>query len=173
MTYIFAFGCQHHEGYAEHCVGTGGEDGELHIAVLHAELHFGTLRASYPVALCFLQRVGPVYLVKTVKQTLCVCRHSQTPLLHLLLYHGIAAALTHAVHHLVIGEHCAKSGTPVHHCLAKVGYTVVHQHLLLLLLAHLIPLLGGEVQLLAHCHVQVVGAFMLKMLYELFYGQCL
>ena len=61
---------QHHEGHTEHRVGTGGEYRELFIAVCHLEHNLGTLASSYPVALGFFQRVGPVYRVQSVEQTL-------------------------------------------------------------------------------------------------------
>ena len=43
LLYILAFRSQYHKGYAKHGIGTGGEDGEFHIAVFHRKLHFGTL----------------------------------------------------------------------------------------------------------------------------------
>ena len=111
----FAFGSQHHEGDAEHGVGTGGEDGELQVTVLHLELHFGTFAAAYPVLLCLFQRFGPVYGLQSVQQALCVCRYAEAPLAHLLLHYGETAALADAVHHLVVGKHGAELRTPVHH----------------------------------------------------------
>ena len=47
--------CKHHEGHAEDGVGTCGENGKMLVAVLHLELHLGSFRTSYPVALCLLQ----------------------------------------------------------------------------------------------------------------------
>ena len=55
LSHQFAFRSQHHEGHAKHRVGTGGEDGELQVAIFHLELHFGTFGASNPVALCLLE----------------------------------------------------------------------------------------------------------------------
>ena len=145
----FALGSQHHEGHAEDGVGTGGEDGELHVAVLHGKLHLRSLRTAYPVALGLLQRVGPVDFLQSVEQSLGIGRHAQTPLAHLLLlHHGIAAAHAHAVHHLVVGQHRTQFGAPVHHRLSEIGDTVVHEHLLLLLLREGVPLAGGEVEFL-------------------------
>ena len=98
LLHEFALRSQHHEGYAKNSVGTCGKDSELHIAVLHRELHFGTLATTNPVALCLLERVCPVYFIKAIEQALCVCRHTQAPLLHFLLHHRVAAAFAHAVH---------------------------------------------------------------------------
>ena len=117
------------------------------IAVLHLELHLCSLRTTNPVALSLLERVGPVDGLQSVEQTLGVCRHTQAPLAHLLLNHRIAATHADAIDNLVVGKHSAEFRTPVHHRLAKICYTVVHQHLLLLLLRERLPLVGGEVKL--------------------------
>ena len=51
--YQFAFGSQHHESNAKNSVGASGKDGETFVAVFHGKLHFGSFRATNPVALCF------------------------------------------------------------------------------------------------------------------------
>ena len=73
----------------------------------YSELHLRTLTSAYPVLLCLLDRVAPVDSLQTVEQALRVSRCAQTPLLHLLLHDGEAAALAHAVHHFVVGKHRA------------------------------------------------------------------
>ena len=163
-----AFWCEHHKRDTENGVGAGCEYGEFLVAVLNAELHLRSFRTAYPVALCLLERVGPVYCVESVEQTLCVCRHTQTPLLHLLLHNGIAAAHRYAVNHLVVGKHRAQSCAPVHHRLAHVSYAIVHQCLLLLLLVHGVPLVGCEAHHLRASHVEPLGSLLAEVLYELF-----
>ena len=101
------FGCQHHECYAKHRIGTSGENGKLHVTVLHLEAHFRTFRTTDPVALRFFQRISPVNCVQTVKQTLGIRRNSQAPLAHFLLHHRMAATFRHTVNNLVIGKHRA------------------------------------------------------------------
>ena len=165
LLHEFALGSQHHECHTEDGVGTRGEDGELYIAVSHFELHLRTFRTTNPVALGFLQRVGPVDGLQAVEESLGIGRHAQTPLAHLLLFYGIAAALRYTVHHLVVGEYGAESRTPVHHCLTEIGDAVVHQHFLLLLLRPAVPLVGRELQLLRLCHTesfQALGAVLLE-----------
>ena len=98
---------QHHERHTEHRIGTGGEDGEVLVRVSHLEFHFRTLASAYPVALGFLQRVGPVYLIQSVQQALGIGRDAQTPLAHLLLHHRIAASHADAVYHLVVSQYGA------------------------------------------------------------------
>ena len=173
LAHEFAFRCEHHECHSEDGVGACGEDGEFHVAVFHLELHLRSFRASYPVFLCLLDAVAPLHGVESFEQTLRVCRRTEAPLLHLLLHHGVAAAFAHAVHHLVVGEHRAESGTPVHHGLAEVGDAVVHEHLLLLHLVVGVPLVGGELQVFAFSHVESLGAFLFEVLHEFFYGLCL
>ena len=171
--HILALRGQYHEGDTEHGVGTCGEDGEVDVAVFHVKHHLGTFRASYPVALCLFQRVGPLYGVESVEQALCIGRHTEAPLLHLLLHHGESAAHAQSVDHLVVGQHGAQAGTPVHHGLAQVGYAVVHEHLLLFLLLPAVPFVGGEAEFLGLCHIEALGTFLGEMLHEGADGKCL
>ena len=87
---------------------------------------------------------------------------------HLLLHHGVSATLRHAVDHLIVGQHGTQLGTPVHHRLAQVGDAVVHQYLLLLLLAHGLPLGSGELQVLRAGSVDTLRAVLLKVGYQTF-----
>ena len=170
LLHELALRCENHEGHAEDGVGTGGEDGELDVAVFHCKLHLCSFRASDPVFLCLLYRVAPVDGVKTVEQALRVGTCAQAPLAHLLLHHGVAATLAHAVHHLVVGQHGTQTGAPVDHRLAKVGYAIVHERLLLLYLAHVAPLVSRKLERFALGHVQTLGALLLEMFDELLYG---
>ncbi len=154
MGHQFAFGSQYHEGNSEHGICTGGENGKFQIAVLYLELDFGTFTAAYPVFLRLFQRFGPVDGVKSVQQALCVGRYAQTPLAHLFLDYGEAAAFRYAVYHLVIGKHGTQLRTPVYHCFTQIGDAVVHQDFLLLFFAHGIPLIGSEMQFFAACGIQ-------------------
>ena len=131
LLYEFALRSQYHEGDTEDGICTGGEDSESHVAVSNLELHLRSFRTTNPVLLSFLQRVGPVDGLQSVEQSLSVCAHTQAPLAHLFLYYRIASTHTHTINNLVVGKHGAQSGTPVHHRLAQIGYTIVHQHLLL------------------------------------------
>ena len=108
---IFALWSQNHEGYTKHCIGTGGEDGELHVAVLSQNSTSVPSRTANPVLLGFLDTIAPLDGLQSVEQSLRVSRCSQAPLLHLLLDDRITATLTYAVYHLVVGKH---STTPGH-----------------------------------------------------------
>ena len=167
LRHEFALRRQHHERYAEDSVGASGEDSEVEVLTSHFELHLRTLTSAYPVLLCLLDRVAPVDSLQTVEQALRVSRCAQTPLLHLLLHDGEAAALAHAVHHLVVGKHRAQTGAPVHHRLAEVSDAVVHERLLLLHVAHGAPLFCCELQMLALGDIQTLGALLVEVLYEL------
>jgi len=165
---ILALWSQHHEGNTKHGIGTGGEDGELHVAVLYREYDLCTLRTANPVFLGFLDTVAPLDGLQTVEQSLRVSRCSQTPLLHLLLDDRITATLTYAVYHLVVGKHSTQTWAPVNHGLAEVSNAVVHQNLLLLQVVEAVPFLGCEVDLLVLSHVQVSRTLLLEALDELF-----
>ena len=144
----------------------------MFVAICYFELHFRTLRASYPVTLSLFQRVCPVYCVKTVKKSLSVCTYTETPLAHLLLYNGETATNRDTIDNLVVGEYGTKTGTPVHHSLSEVSYAVVHQHLLLLLLVHSLPLVSGEGEFLALSDIESLSTFLVKVLNELLYWLC-
>ncbi len=93
-------------------------------------------------------------------------------MLHFFLHYGVAATLAHAVYHLIVGEHRAELGTPVHHRLAQVGNAVVHQRFLLFHIAHLLPLLGGEVEFRALCKVlRAFCALLLEVFHEFGNGE--
>ncbi len=166
--HIVALRRQHHKRNPEHRVGSRCEylKRQTVVASVDGKLHLRTLRTAYPVALCFLQRVGPVELVESVKQTLRVGRHPQTPLIHQFLLHGIAAAYRHTLAHLVIGQDSAELRTPVDHRISKISYAVVHQRLRTLLLVHGVPFIGRESQFLAACGPHALRAMLGKMLFK-------
>ena len=166
LRHEFAFGSEHHEGYTENRVGARGEDREFHVAVFHRKLHLRAFRTPDPVALRFLDRIGPVEFVESVEQAAGVGAHAQTPLLHLLLHHGVSAAFRNAVHHFVVRQHGAERRTPVHHRLAEVGDAIVHQHLLTLHVAHRLPFGGGERERFAFGRMEVSRAVGGKMRFE-------
>ena len=166
LRHEFAFGSEHHEGYPKNRVGTGGEDRELHVAVFHRKLHLRAFRTTDPVALRFFDRIGPVEFVESVEQSAGIGTDAQTPLLHLLLHHGVSAAFRNAVHHFVVRQHRAERRAPVHHRLAEVGNAIVHQHLLTLHVAHRLPFGGGERERFAFGRMEVSRAVGGKMRFE-------
>ena len=141
---IFRLRSEHHEGDSEDGVGTRGENLEAEVLPGHGETHLGAFRPAYPVALGLLERVAPLEPVESVEQTLCVCRHPQTPLFHNFLFHRETSAHAHSLAHFIVGEHSAESRTPVHHRLAEIGYAVVHKPLGALFLREGVPFFGGE-----------------------------
>ena len=165
-----ALGSQYKEGHAKHRIGTGGEDGKVHILVCHFYLNLGTFASTNPVLLGFLDALAPLDGFQTVQQTLAIGTDTQAPLAHLLLFHRVAATLTHTVHHLVVGQHGAQSWTPVHHRFAHEGQTVVHQHVALFFGVPAPPLLCGKTQFFRTGNVPIACSFFLKVLYEHFNG---
>ncbi len=170
---IFAFGSKNHERYAKHRVGTCGEYFQLHVAVGDGEAHLSALRAANPVALGFFERVGPVDSIESVEQTLSVGRNAQTPLIHQLLFNGVAAANRNAFAHLVVGQHRAEFRTPVDHRVAKIGYAIVHQHVAALLFVHSLPLIGRERHLFAAGCMNALGSVSFEMLLKVGYRHSL
>ena len=115
------------------------------IAISNVELYLSTLRATNPVALGLFQGVSPINLLKTVEQSLGVGRDTEAPLAHFLLHHRIAATNRDTIHHFIICQHRSQLWAPVHHRISQVGDTVVHQHLLFLLLREVMPVGSREV----------------------------
>ena len=115
LSHQFAFRSQHHEGYSEHGIGTGSKDSEFQVAVFHLEADFSTLRTTDPVTLSLFQRVGPVYGFQTVEQTLCIGRHTQTPLTHLLLNYRMTATFRNSVDYLIVGQYRTQCRLPWSH----------------------------------------------------------
>ena len=114
-----------------------------------------------------ISQVQAARALSVVEQSASICRYAQAPLAHLLLHHGVSATFRHAVYHLIVGQHGTQLGAPVHHRLAQVGDAVVHQYLLLLLLAHGLPLGSGELQVLRAGRVDTLRAVLLKVGYQL------
>ena len=168
--HVFALGGENHECYAEDSVGAGGENLQVYIGVSYMEKHLGALAAANPVALCLLEAVGPVYLLKAFEKALGVCRHAKAPLVHHLLLDGISATYAHALADLIVGKNSAEFGAPVDKGVAEVGDAVVHQHVALFLMRHGLPLVGGEMKFLRAVGMDAFGAFFLEMLLEVGYG---
>ena len=72
---------------------------------------------------------------------------------HFFLDDGETAAFTDTVYYFVIGQYGTELWTPVNHCLAQIGNTVVHQDFLLFLFTLGIPFCGGKTQFLATSHI--------------------
>ena len=156
-----ALGGKHHKGDAEYGIHAGGEyrNVEMLVAVDSVEHHLGALGLAYPIALHFLEGIGPGELVEAVEEASGIGRDAKLPLGHLLLLHGEAAAHREAVLDFVIGQHGAEALAPVDGSLALVSDAVVHQGVGLLLLGHRIPLVCSELELLRARGVNAFGTF--------------
>ena len=108
------------------------------------EAHFSAFGATDPVALSFLEGFAPSQRVEVAAQAGCISRDAEAPLVHEFLFHRVAAADRKSFRHLVVGEHGAEFGTPVHHCLSLICQTVVHQRVALLFLRHGVPFIGSK-----------------------------
>ncbi len=122
---------QHHVGRAEQRVGAGRED--LDLLVADREAHAGAVAAPDPVALHGLDLLRPVQPVQVVDQPVGVRGDPHHPLAQVPPEHGEVAALAAAVGgDLLVGQHRAQAGAPVHRRLGQVGQAVLVQHLALL-----------------------------------------
>ena len=104
---------------------------------------------------------------------MCIGRYTETPLAHFLLDDRETAAFTDTVYYFVIGKYGTELRTPVNHCLAQIGNTVVHQDFLLFLFTLGIPLCGGETQFFAASHVYSFGTGLAECFNQFLDGTCL
>ena len=113
-----------HISRAEQGVRPGGKDLDV-LAGGGLEDHLGAGGAADPVALLGLDPVDKVHSVQTVDELLGVLCDLQHPLALFLADDGGAAALTHALYHLLIGQHTLTGGAPVHRHGGLIGQTVL------------------------------------------------
>ena len=119
-------GGDHHEGGAVQRVRAGGEDGDgarRAVGELDVEVDVGALGATDPVALHGQHpvRPGALELLHVVEQPLGVVGDLEVPLVQLALGHLGAAALAHALHDLLVGQHGLVVGAPVDRAVLAVG----------------------------------------------------
>ena len=164
FVHIFAFGSKHHKSNTKNRIGTSGEYFEVYIiSSFDGKMHFCSFATTYPVALCFLERVGPIDGVKSLKQAFGICTHTQTPLVHHFLLYRVTAAERYAFGYFVIGQYRSQFGTPIDHGVAEICYTIVHQHVRLLLAIHRLPFVGGESKYLRRgCRSVGIGTFLFE-----------
>ena len=84
------------------------------------------------------------------------------------LHHRISATDGETFAYLVVGEHRAQFGTPVHHCIAQISDSIVHKHVAFCFLIFGIPLVGGKRHVVRACGVGSFGAVGFEVLYKLF-----
>src|SRR5574344_91543 len=170
--HIITLRSKNHESDTEHCIRTRCKNSNGLLRILYMELYFSTFRTTYPVTLCLFYRIGPVYFIKTVEQTLCISRDTKTPLTPLTLNDRITTTDTKSVYNFIIGKNSAQTSTPVYHCFTKIGDTIVHKSLLLLFLIHSFPLLSRTAEIFGLSYVKILSTFIIKMLYKFFYWLC-
>ena len=142
---ILAFRGKHHECNTENSIGTSGENLQIKVFTCYREKHFCSLTISNPIALSFLYGITPFHSVKVTKKTTGISTNTQTPLIHQLLFHRITTTQRYSFAHFIVGKHCTKFRTPIHHCITKVSNAIVHEHIVLFLLAVSIPLFSSEI----------------------------
>ena len=115
-----------HVSRTEQGVGPGGKDLDV-LAGGGLEYHLGAGGAADPVALLGLDPVDEVHGVQAVDELLGVLGDFQHPLALFLPDDGGAAALAHALHHLLVGQHALTGGAPVHRHGGLIGQAVLVQ----------------------------------------------
>ena len=116
----------HHVGNAVEGVGPGGVHGEL-VAGGGGKVHLCAGGTANPVFLLGLHPLRVVHQIQVVDEAVGILGDFQHPLGLHLVHHRAAAALAHAVHHFLVGQHAFAGGTPVHGHLFLVGQTMLEQ----------------------------------------------
>ena len=114
------------EGRAEQGVGARGEHVEAGLGRVgeprDGEGDLGAVAAADPVALHGADRLGPVHPVQVIDQAVAVGGDAHVPLAQATGEDGEVAALGAALGgDLLVGQHRAQSGAPVHGSLGDVG----------------------------------------------------
>ena len=139
------FWSEHEEVGSVQGVRPGGEDLDVVVGVvLDGEAELGARALADPIALDLLDAVGPINGVESVEQAVGVGRDAHHPLAHLLAHHRMAAPLTEAPHHFIIGEHRAEGRTPVDLAVGEVGEAVGHEDAIPATRIECVPLVGRE-----------------------------
>ena len=125
-------------------------------------MHFRTFRTSYPIALCFFQRICPIYSLQSVKQTLCICRYSQTPLIHQFLFYRISSAQRHSFTYFIICQYGSQFRTPIHHRITQISQAIIHQYITLFLICHFLPFCRGKLQIFGTCCIYFATSVFFK-----------
>ena len=114
-------------GGAEEGVRPGGVHLERAVHARDVEGELRALGSTDPVSLHLLDGLGPVEVVEVVEQAVAVRGDLEHPLLHGFANHRVAAALGDAVHHLLVGQHRAERGAPVHGNLRLIRETALEE----------------------------------------------
>ncbi len=114
-------GRQHHVGRSEESVGPGGEHAQSRRPFRQAKIDLCPLALADPVALLFLDRLGPIDLVQVGQQPVGVSGDAQQPLAQRDAHDRMVASFRLAVDHFLVGQHGAQGRAPVDRHLGLVG----------------------------------------------------
>ena len=117
----------------------------MDIAADGIENHFRSLALANPVALHFLEGIGPVQIVETVQEAAGICRHTELPLCHLLLLDREAATHGKPVLYFVVSQDGAQSLAPVDRGFSLICNAIAHQDIGFLLGGSRLPHLGSNI----------------------------
>ena len=139
-------GGEHQEVRSIQCVGSCREDlHRLFGVVLDGKLELGSGRLSDPIALHFLDAVGPINAVEPGNQAVSIGGDPHHPLPHFFADHRVAAPLTASSDDLIVGEHSPERRAPIDLAVGEVGQAVGHQDITLTIVVEGNPLACREV----------------------------
>ena len=123
-------GREHHERYAEDCVGTRREKADFFIRVTgDGEGEFRAFAAADPVALHQLDRLGPIDAVEIGEQSIGVVGDLDVPLLEIFFGDGVVGMPPAAsVDDLFVGENGLAFVAPPLRAVRAVGEAALQEH---------------------------------------------
>ena len=126
LAHQLVLGGEHHIGGAKEGVRPGGVDHDGLSPVVACEGRPPRRWSGRSSCFCWvLTRSMKSSAVQIVDQALGVLGDAQHPLALLLADDGAAAALAHALHYLLVGQHALAGGAPVHRHSGLVGQAVL------------------------------------------------
>ena len=114
------FWCQHAVSRAEEGIRPRGKDGECAIAIHHVELNVCAFGLANPVALHFLEAIGPVKFPEVIEKSFGVGGDFKHPLTHEAAFHQIAGVDIFSVFDFLVGEDGAECWAPIDRDIGEV-----------------------------------------------------
>src|SRR5437867_2186830 len=113
------FWCEHHVSRAEKRVRSCREHANTRGVTYDFEFNLCAFTPPNPVPLHSLERIAPLDGVQVLQQSFGVGSDAEHPLAHRLARDRMSADFALAVNDLLVGQDCAKGGTPPDR---RVGY---------------------------------------------------
>ena len=114
------FWCQHAVSRAEEGIRPRGKDGECAVAIHHLELNLCAFGLADPVALHFLEAIGPVKFPEVIEEPFGVGGDFKHPLPHETAFHRVTGVDIFSIFDFLVGEDGAECWAPIDRDIGEV-----------------------------------------------------